>query len=125
MVNPESGTSDSKRWQNALNQAGVVLDGSCRDYDRGVALKPANFEWLGFTEEQIGQLNFIDHLGNNGWARNSQTDAIMPSLLAECAELGLTVDRIKEAMKSIGYDRHALHELDRWESKRTTGKFGR
>lgn len=90
-----------------------------------MAKKPANMEWIGFTDEQVGLLNFIDHLGNNGWARNSQTDAIMPGLLTECMEAGLPVARIKEAMASIGYQRHALHELDRWESKRTTGRFGR
>ncbi|WP_375003721.1 hypothetical protein [Aeromicrobium sp. CTD01-1L150] len=90
-----------------------------------MARKPENFEWLGYTDEQVELLNFIDYLGNNGWARNSQTDEIMPGLLGECVESGLTVDRIKAAMSSIGYGRNALHELDRWESKRTTGKFGR
>lgn len=90
-----------------------------------LARKPANLSWFGFDEELSGLLDFIDHLGNNGWARNSQTEAIMPNLLGECAEKGLPIDRIKEAMKSIGYGKHALHELERWESKRTTGRFGR
>jgi hypothetical protein len=40
-------------------------------------------------------------------------------------QAGLPLVQVKEAMASIGYGKHALHELDRWESKRTTGKFGR
>jgi hypothetical protein len=90
-----------------------------------MARRPANVSWLGFTESQAEMLNIIDHLGNNGWDRNSQTEALMPSVLAECESNGLSLARIKEAMESIGYGPSALHQLDRWESKRTTGKFGR
>lgn len=60
-----------------------------------LARKPANLSWFGFDEELSGLLDFIDHLGNNGWARNSQTEAIMPNLLGECAEKGLPIDRSK------------------------------
>jgi hypothetical protein len=70
-------------------------------------------------------LDFLDHLGNNGWARNSQTEALMPKLLGDLEQAGLPLVQVKEAMASIGYGKQALHELDRWESKRTTGKFGR
>jgi hypothetical protein len=70
-------------------------------------------------------LDFLDHLGNNGWARNSQADELMPKVPGNCEETGLTVACVTEAMMSIGYGRHALHQLDRWESKRTTGRFGR
>jgi hypothetical protein len=90
-----------------------------------MARRPANVSWLGFTEEHAEMLDFVDHLGNNGWDRNSQTEAIMPSVLAECESAGLSLTRVKEAMESIGYGPSALHQLDRWESKRTTGKFGR
>lgn len=90
-----------------------------------MAQKPANFQWLGFTKEETRLLDFIDHLGNNGWDRNSQTEEVMPSVLTDCAKIGLSVPRIKAAMESIGYDKRTTHELDRWESKRTTGKFGR
>ena len=37
-----------------------------------MARKPANFQWVGFTDEQLKDLDFLDHLGNNGWARNPQ-----------------------------------------------------
>jgi len=49
----------------------------------------------------------------------------MPKVLADCEAAELSVDRIKTAMASVGYGREALHQLDRWESKRTTGRFGR
>jgi len=87
--------------------------------------KPKNFSWLGFTPEQIELLDFLDYVGNNGWARNGQTEALMVNLLGECVEAGLAIDRTIEAMRSIGYQQHALHMLERWESKRTTGKFGK
>jgi hypothetical protein len=90
-----------------------------------MAKRPANFTWIGFTPDQVEQLEFLDHLGNNGWARNSQTDALMVKVLQDFADSGVSIDRIKQAMADIGYERHALHELDRWESKRTTGRFGR
>jgi len=49
----------------------------------------------------------------------------MPRLLGDIEEAGLPLARAKEAMRSIGYGKQALHQSDRWESKRTTGKFGR
>ena len=48
----------------------------------------------------------------------------MPKLLGDLEQAGLPLVQVKEAMASIGYGKQALHELDRWESKRTTGKFG-
>ena len=87
--------------------------------------KPPNVSRLGFTKRQAELLDFLDHLGNNGWARNSQTEALMPKLLGDLEQAGLPLVQVKEAMASIGYGKQALHELDRWESKRTTGKFGR
>ena len=49
----------------------------------------------------------------------------MPKLLGDFEDAGLSLAQIKEAMESIGYEKRALHQLDQWESKRTTGKFGR
>lgn len=90
-----------------------------------MARRPKNFTWIAFSKEQVELLEFLDHLGNNGWARNSQTDELMPGLLQDFADEGILLDRVKRAMADIGYGQHALHELDRWESKRTTGRFGR
>lgn len=90
-----------------------------------MARRPKNFTWLGFSDEQVKQLDFLDFVGNNGWGRNSQTEALMPNLLQDFADEGISIDRVKQAMADIGYGQHALHELDRWESKRTTGRFGR
>lgn len=90
-----------------------------------MARKPPNVSWLGFTQEQAQLLDFLDHLGNNGWVRNSQSEELMPKLMGDLGKAGLTVDRVKEAMASTGYSKDALHELDRWESKRTTGRLDR
>ncbi len=90
-----------------------------------MALKPPNVSWLGFTKEQAELLDFLDYIGNNGWDRNGQTEELMPNVLAQVEQAGLTLAQVKEALKSIGYDSRTLHQLDRWESKRTTGRFGR
>lgn len=90
-----------------------------------MALRPPDHSWPGYNQAHAELLDFLDDLGNNGWARNPQTEEIMPNLMGDIHKAGLSVDRVKDAMASIGYDRTALHELDRWESKRTTGKFGR
>lgn len=88
-----------------------------------MARKPANVSWIGFDDDQGELLDFIDFLGNNGWARNSQTDEIMVSVLDDCRDAGLTIEQVKTAMRSIGYAEYSLRMLDRWESKRTTGRF--
>jgi hypothetical protein len=90
-----------------------------------MARKPAGHPWQGFTQEQAELLEFLDHLGNNGWARNPQSEELMPKLMGDLCATGLSVEHIKEAMANIGYSKDALHQLDRWESKRTTGRFGR
>ena len=93
----------------------------------GVTRKPPNVSWQdqGFTEQQSDLLNRIDFYGNNGWSRNPQAEALMPGLLHELEQVGLSLVQLKEAMASVGYSKSALHQLDRWESKRTTGQFGR
>ena len=87
--------------------------------------KPTNVSWFGVTDEQGKLLDLIDFVGNNAWSRTGQTETLMPKLLGDCERLGLTLPRIKEAMEMVGYSPRALHQLERWESKRTTGKFGR
>jgi hypothetical protein len=42
-----------------------------------VARKLSNVSWRGFTHDQAELLDSLDHLGNNGWARNSQTNELM------------------------------------------------
>jgi hypothetical protein len=91
-----------------------------------VTRKPPNFSWQeqGFTQKQADLLDRLKFYGNNGWARNPQAEVVMPGLLGDLEEAGLPLARVKEAMESIGYGKQALHQLDRWESKRTTGTFG-
>ena len=90
-----------------------------------MARKPSNFTWLGFTEEQVELLDSLDFVGNNAWSRTAQTEALMPHLLARLEQAGVPLARVKEAMAAIGYSKDALHQIDRWESRRTTGKFGK
>lgn len=87
--------------------------------------KPSNVSWLGFDDQQRRILDTLDQIGNNGWDSNGQTDEMMPALLARAAASDLPLHRIKEAMGSVGYTRADLHQLDRWESKRLTGRFGK
>ena len=49
--------------------------------------------------------------------------SVMPSTLADCWEAGLTLPQVQEAMSAIGYHRDNLHMLERWERKRTEGRF--
>jgi len=88
-----------------------------------MAKRPDNVSWVGFTTEQAKLLEFLDFLGNNGWDRNGQTDEALPNLLKKFEDLGVPMARVKEAMRSIGYDDYNLRQLDRWERKRTTGRF--
>lgn len=90
-----------------------------------MAKKPGNCQWVGFSGEQLGLLDHLDFVGNNAWASNGQSEMLMPKLLGELAALGVTIHQVKDAMAAIGYGKDALHQLDRWESKRTTGRFGR
>lgn len=86
--------------------------------------KPAGDTWGEFTKEQSRLLDRIDFYGNNAWSRNSQSEVMMPAILGECANAGLDLGRIKSAMVSVGYSSRSVHQLDRWESRRLTGKFG-
>jgi len=69
-------------------------------------------------------LDRLDFYGNNGWSKTPQLESLMPGLRTECEQAGLPLERVKEAMASVGYSKDALHQIDRWESKRTTGKLG-
>ena len=75
----------------------------------------ARLSWEGFTPEQADLLD----------DRIAYTETRLPTLLYDLAETGLTLAQVKAAMASIGYGKNALHQLDRWDSKRRTGKFGR
>ena len=81
--------------------------------------------WFGFTREQGDFLDDLDFFGNNAWDRNGQSDELMPKMILEAKQLGLSMADLKRAMESIGYSPRAVHQLDRWHSKVTTGRFGR
>lgn len=48
-----------------------------------MARKPAGQPWQGYTQEQAELLDFLDHIGNNGWARNPQSEELMPKLMGD------------------------------------------
>lgn len=43
------------------------------------AKNPHNFQWPGFTDEQVKLLDLIDHGADNGWARSGQSGEMMPT----------------------------------------------
>ena len=90
-----------------------------------MARRPASFTWLGFTPEQVELLESSTTSETTAGRGTAKTGAVMPKLMQEFADSGVELVRIKETMAAIGYGKHALHELDRWESKCTTGRFGR
>ena len=71
-----------------------------------MAKKPDNFQWVGFSREQLSLLDHLDFLGNNAWASNGQSEVLMPKLLGELAALGVTVNQVKDAMAAIGWPCH-------------------
>ncbi len=87
--------------------------------------KPKDFIWAGFTAEQAKRLDALDFIGNNAWAPTPQTEFRMPRLLQAFADEGVSIEQIKGAMAEIGYSKNALHQLERWERRRTTGRFGK
>lgn len=103
----------------------MALDTNINKKGAAMARKPVGHTWDGFTAEQASLLDDIDFYGNNAWDRNGQSDTLMPKLMGEVAASGMTVRQVQDAMESIGYSRKAVHQLQRWENKRTTGKFGR
>jgi hypothetical protein len=104
----------------------VVARNETIDARKGLSVtrKPSGSSWQGFTPGEAALLDRLDFYGNNGWSRTPQLESLMPGLLAECEQAGLPLERVKDAMASVGYSKDALHQIDRWESKRTTGKFG-
>ena len=58
-------------------------------------------------------LDRLDFYGNNGWGRNPQAEAILPSLLGDLASAGLSLVQAKEAMESIGYGKDG--STTRWD----------
>ena len=86
-------------------------------------IKPDHFP--DFTPEQVKWLTMLNHIGNNGWARNSYSDLMVPATLRNLEEARLTFVEIAEAMLAIGHGKREGHSLERYERKRTTGKFGR
>jgi hypothetical protein len=84
-----------------------------------VPRKPVDFEWLGYTAQQIRILNGLDRLGDHDWVSDLRNQEAMPRMMRMLQATGLTITSTREAMRAIGYGKNALLQLDRWESERT------
>jgi hypothetical protein len=80
--------------------------------------------WLGSPRSKQDCSTSSGLVGHNEWKRNGQAEELVPQLLAHALKIGLTLAQVKEAMRTVGYNPNALDNLDRWESKRTTGTCG-
>lgn len=89
-----------------------------------MARTPSDGKVEGFMQTQGTLLERVKFHGNNNWTKTPQTSELMPKLLAQCAQEGLSLDQIVEAMRAEGFSPRALRQLKRWEKKRTTGKLG-
>lgn len=74
----------------------------CRGKSRRHGEKAAKRSLARIRRRAVRLLDFVDQLGNSGWARNPQTDATM----SRCVGPRLTVEQVKTAMRSIDYDDH-------------------
>lgn len=82
--------------------------------------KPSNFQWLGFTRDELVDLDFLDLIGTHGWAPGPLTLDVMPALVLDLDRtVGLT--RAKQCMADIGYTEENLQMLDRWFVRATKG----
>jgi hypothetical protein len=83
-ISAAPGSQAHEQFDTELDVTKPEMEPVSRTATHLVARKPANFEWLGFSEEQIRILALI---GNNGWSRNGQFEALMPTLLDDLARL--------------------------------------
>ncbi|ROZ62475.1 hypothetical protein EDL96_09810 [Kocuria soli] len=67
--------------------------------------------------------DMLQHIGNNGWARNSQSESLCPVYLQTLADQGVSIQDTLNEMRSRGFSGHALRQLQRWENKRVYGVF--
>ncbi|GAA4710832.1 hypothetical protein Prum_091480 [Phytohabitans rumicis] len=92
------------------------------------SISPTNLSALSRTTPQFSgpYLSLAEgYLAHYRTEDGSTSRRLYVERLQDFADSGVALAQIKEAMYQIGYNKHALHQLDRWESKRTTGRFGR
>jgi len=73
---PPMARTGAARWFVNCRRSAARRPISCdRDH---MARKPANFQWIGYSDKQVELLDLLDHVGNNAWARNSPTESLTP-----------------------------------------------
>lgn len=70
--------------------------------------------WAGFTEAQAIELERLAQMSGFEWQRQPDPDRAVFKTLARLQILGVPYARVRSAMRSIGFDRHRLTDLDHW-----------
>ena len=75
--------------------------------------------WSGFTQAQAVELERLAQMSRFEWRRTPEYDGTVFKVLARLELLGMPYARVRGAMRSIGFDRHQLADLDQWHVART------
>jgi hypothetical protein len=75
--------------------------------------------WSGFTEAQAIELERLAQMSGFEWRGKRESDRPVFKTLARLELLGVPYPRVRDAMRSIGFDRHRLEELNQWSVTRT------
>jgi hypothetical protein len=71
-------------------------------------------------------LEWLDRFGKFSWATDgTQTEAGILGNLEKLHGLGVDGDRLRRAMRAVGYDEHDLEALQRLQAKRTSSSMWR
>jgi hypothetical protein len=74
--------------------------------------------WSGFTEGQALELERLAQMSGFEWRRKPEPDRPVFKTLARLELLGVPYGRTRDAMRSIGFDRARLEDLDQWSVTR-------
>jgi hypothetical protein len=75
--------------------------------------------WSGFTEAQALELERLAQMSGFEWQRQPEPGRPVFKTLARLELLGVPYSRVRGAMRSIGFERRRLEELDHWPVTRT------
>lgn len=70
--------------------------------------------WSGFTDAQAVELERLAQMSGFEWRRKPESGQLVFKTLARLELLGVPYARARDAMRSIGFDRTRLEDLDRW-----------
>lgn len=82
-------------------------------------LRASGAPWSGFTKAQAIELERLAQMSGLEWRGKREPGGPVSKTLARLDLLGLPYARVRGAMRSIGFDRRRLEELDQWTVTRT------